>query len=96
MNLKILSDLLGLSQTTVSRALNDYPEVSEKTRQKVLKAARDNNYFANPTARNLATGRSGAIGHVIPFGTHKMINPHFSDYVSQLLSEYILLKYELY
>ncbi|MEE2774582.1 MAG: substrate-binding domain-containing protein [Pseudomonadota bacterium] len=88
MNLKNLSDLLGLSQTTVSRALNDYPEVSEKTRQKVLKAARDNNYSANPTARNLATGRSGAIGHVIPFGTHKMINPHFSDFIAGVGSTY--------
>ena len=35
MNLKQLSDKLGLSQTTVSRALNGYPEVSEETRKRV-------------------------------------------------------------
>ena len=40
MNLKDLAGELGLSQTTVSRALNGYPEVSEATRQRVLEAAR--------------------------------------------------------
>ena len=39
MNLKQLSSALGLSQTTVSRALNGYPEVSEATRIKVELAA---------------------------------------------------------
>ena len=36
MNLKQLSQLLGLSQTTVSRALNGYPEVNAETRARVL------------------------------------------------------------
>ncbi|TIN51389.1 MAG: LacI family transcriptional regulator, partial [Mesorhizobium sp.] len=34
MNLKQLSHMLSLSQTTVSRALNGYPEVSEETRRR--------------------------------------------------------------
>ena len=41
MNLKQLSDKLGLSQTTVSRALNGYPEVSEETRKRVEAVARE-------------------------------------------------------
>ncbi|MBS8271521.1 LacI family transcriptional regulator, partial [Halomonas litopenaei] len=40
MNLKELSQNLGLSQTTVSRALNGYPEVSTATRRRVEEAAR--------------------------------------------------------
>ena len=36
MNLKQLSQLLGISQTTISRALNGYPEVSAETRRRVL------------------------------------------------------------
>ena len=36
MNLKQLSQLLGISQTTVSRALNGYPEVSAETRRRVM------------------------------------------------------------
>lgn len=39
MNLKTLAEELGLSQTTVSRALNGYPEVSEATRKRVQEAA---------------------------------------------------------
>ncbi|MBN9023498.1 MAG: LacI family DNA-binding transcriptional regulator, partial [Rhizobiales bacterium] len=35
MKLKDLADKLGLSQTTVSRALNGYPEVSAATRERV-------------------------------------------------------------
>lgn len=65
MNLRELSELLNLSQTTVSRALNGYPEVSEATRQRVEAAAREHNYQPHAGARRLATGRSMSIGHVI-------------------------------
>ncbi|MCL4124657.1 UNVERIFIED_CONTAM: hypothetical protein GTU68_019636 [Idotea baltica] len=82
MNLKQLSSYLGLSQTTVSRALNGYPEVSEKTRQRVMTAAKQNGYQPSQAARGLATGKVGAIGHVIPLGKHQMINPHFSDFMA--------------
>jgi LacI family transcriptional regulator len=40
MNLKQLSNLLNLSATTVSRALNGYPEVNAETRARVVAAAR--------------------------------------------------------
>ena len=39
MNLKELAAKLGLSPTTVSRALNGYPEVNESTRERVMAAA---------------------------------------------------------
>lgn len=65
MNLKELSSLLGLSQTTVSRALNGYPEVSEKTRARVVQAAQAHAYSPNTRAQGLATGLSKCIGHVI-------------------------------
>ena len=82
MNLKELSEKLGLSQTTVSRALNGYPEVSEDTRRRVEAFAREMNYRPNPNARRLATGKSGMIGHVVPLSGHDMINPHFSDFIA--------------
>lgn len=83
MNLKDLSSLLGLSQTTVSRALNGYPEVSEATRLRVQKAARDHHYEPNARAKGLATGRSRTIGHVIPTSqSHEMVNPVFGDFIS--------------
>jgi len=83
MNLKKLSTILGLSQTTVSRALNDYPEVNEATRVRVKAAARANNYSPNTRAKALATGRSMAIGHVIPVSTQReMVNPIFADFIA--------------
>ncbi|WP_108482076.1 LacI family DNA-binding transcriptional regulator [Oceaniglobus ichthyenteri] len=83
MNLRQLSALLGLSQTTVSRALNGYPEVSEATRQRVAQAARAHNYSPNTRAKSLATGRSMAIAHVIPLSSHhEMVNPVFADFIA--------------
>ncbi len=81
-NLKQLADALGLSQTTISRALNGYPEVSETTRQRVIEAAQAHNYVPNSSARRLATGKSRTIGHVVPIAMHDMINPHFSDFIA--------------
>lgn len=80
-NLKTLSENLGLSQTTVSRALNGFPEVAEKTRKRVLETAEKLNYKPSPSAATLATGKSWSIGHVVPLSNHKMINPHFSDFI---------------
>ena len=83
MNLKELSNILGLSQTTVSRALNNYPEVNEATRIRVKDAALTHHYSANTRAKGLATGRSMAIGHVIPISTqHEIVNPVFADFIA--------------
>ncbi|MCF2903878.1 substrate-binding domain-containing protein [Octadecabacter sp. CECT 8868] len=83
MNLKELSEKLGLSQTTVSRALNGYPEVSEATREKVQLLAKRHNYSPNTRAKGLATGRAHAIGHVIPTARrHEVVNPIFGDFIA--------------
>ena len=83
MNLRELSEKLGLSQTTVSRALNGYPEVSEATRAKVIAAARTHDYQPDARARSLATGQAKAIGHVIPQSTkHEMVNVIFADFIA--------------
>ncbi len=82
MNLKQLSELLKLSQTTISRALNGYPEVSEQTRLKVLEAAQRHGYKPNSNARKLATGRAGSIGYVLPVGRNVDLDPHFVEFLS--------------
>jgi LacI family transcriptional regulator len=66
MNLRDLSNILGLSQTTVSRALNGFPEVSEETRTRVRAAAELHGYRPSAAARRLATGQSGTLGVVFP------------------------------
>ncbi|HHC30263.1 MAG TPA: LacI family DNA-binding transcriptional regulator [Rhodobacterales bacterium] len=83
MKLKELSQLLNLSQTTVSRALNGYPEVSEATRLRVRATAEAHGYRPNTKARSLATGRAMAIGHVIPLTVkNEMVNPVFADFIA--------------
>lgn len=83
MNLKELSEILGLSQTTVSRALGGYPEVKESTRKRVAEAAARHDYRPSRRATHLATGRSMSIGHVIPLSSnHEMVNPIFSDFLA--------------
>ncbi|MBO6719957.1 MAG: substrate-binding domain-containing protein [Rhizobiaceae bacterium] len=82
MNLKQLSGLLNLSQTTVSRALNGYPEVSEDTRRRVIEAAKRHGYRPNPSARRLATGKAGMIGYVMPTGDSVDIDAHFVEFLS--------------
>lgn len=84
MNLKQLSHMLSLSQTTVSRALNGYPEVNEETRRRVMDAAKRHGYRPNPSARRLATGKTGMIGYVLPTGTSVDIDPHFVEFLSGL------------
>jgi LacI family transcriptional regulator, galactose operon repressor len=84
MKLKDLADRLGLSQTTVSRALNGYPEVSEKTRRRVIEAARQHDYRPNASARRLATGRAGAIGAVLPTEGNLLIDPHYVEFLAGL------------
>ena len=83
MNLKELAQKLGLSPTTVSRALNGYPEVNEVTRERVLAAAKRHHYRPNTRAIRLATGRAMAVGHVIPLATrHEIVNPIFADFIA--------------
>ncbi len=96
MNLRELAELLHLSQTTVSRALNGYPEVSEATRKKVLAAAQTYGYSPNMRARSLATGRAMAIGHVIPISsTHEMVNPVFTDFLAGASEVYARRGYDM-
>ena len=83
MNLKEFSNFLGLSPTTVSRALSGYPEVSEKTRRKVNEAARIHGYQPNLRARALALGRSYSIGHVLSSSNgNELVNPIFGVFIS--------------
>jgi LacI family transcriptional regulator len=95
MNLKQLSQHLNLSPTTVSRALNGYPEVKEATRERVQLAAIKHNYQPSHHANSLATGRAKAIGHVVPLSKHMMINPHFSDFIAGAGESYSKAGYDM-
>lgn len=96
MNLKQLAQSLGLSPTTVSRALNGYPEVSEATRARVIEAARRHDYRPNTRAKSLATGRAMSIAHVIPVSNrHEIVNPVFADFIAGAGETYVKAGYEM-
>lgn len=57
---------LGVTVSTVSRALNNVPTISESTRQLVLAKAKELNYSVNKLASSLSSGRSNTIGVIIP------------------------------
>lgn len=96
MNLKEFARKLGLSPTTVSRALNGYPEVSEATRARVDAAARRYHYRPNARAQRLATGRAKAVGHVIPVATrHEIVNPIFADFIAGAGEAYAKAGYDM-
>jgi LacI family transcriptional regulator len=88
MNLKELSDILGLSQTTVSRALNGYADVSETTRQRVVDMAQKNGYKPNAMARRLAMGKADAIGLVYPLDATYLGDPRFLEMLEGLTARF--------
>ena len=62
-----VADLAGVSRTTVSFVLNNVPgmKISEETRQRVLEAAQQLNYYPASAARTLASGKTHRIGLVL-------------------------------
>lgn len=66
MTIKKLAAILGMSHSTVSRALNDHPAISQSTKELVIQAAREYGYIPNNAARALRNASSGAFGLIIP------------------------------
>jgi len=64
-----VAQLAGVSHQTVSRVLNDHPNVREQTRLRVRAAIEQLGYRPNSAARTLATGRSQVIGVVAQSST---------------------------
>jgi DNA-binding LacI/PurR family transcriptional regulator len=74
----------GVSVVTVSRVINNYPNVRNSSREKVMAAISELDYKPNAAARSLAIGNTGMIGLVIPTAN--------DSFMSQVLSS---IEYEL-
>ena len=61
-SIKEVANYCGVSAATVSKSLNGYSDISEDTKEKVLKPAEEMGYFPNSVARALKTNRSYNIG----------------------------------
>lgn len=95
MNLRELSEQLGLSQTTVSRALNGFPEVSEETRARVRAAADLHGYRPSAAARRLATGQSGTLGVVFPAERNLLGDLLFTEFLGGVVEKASDLGYDV-
>lgn len=62
-----VAERAGVSPSTVSRSLQGKSRVAPETRRRVAEAAEALSYVASPQASGLATGRTGAVGVVVPF-----------------------------
>jgi LacI family transcriptional regulator len=81
--LKEIAQQLGISITTVSKALKNYPDVSEKTRNAVLELAHSLHYTPNSFAVNLRTKESKTIGLIIP----EVVHHFFSSVINGIIVE---------
>lgn len=82
--LKEIADRLGLSITTVSRALNGYTEVSEASRERIFATAKAMGYVPNQIGRMLASGKTGLIGLPLPIRDGRMMDGFLGEFVAGL------------
>ena len=75
-----VSKYVGVSVKTVSRAINDHPDVSARTRAAVLEAVRVLGFRPNPLARGLSMGSTAMIGLLMP----ELLNPHYAQLARHL------------
>lgn len=64
--IKDIARLAGVSVTTVSRALNNNADISEETRDRILRICRDEGYRTNLLARSLISNKTNIIGLILP------------------------------
>ena len=76
-NIYMIAEKAGVSKSTVSRVLNNKNDVSEKTREKVLKVIESMNYKPNSSAKGLVTKKTKTVGLVVS----EISNPFFSMFV---------------
>jgi LacI family transcriptional regulator len=72
---------VGVAKGTVSRVLNNYTDISQATRERILKAVKDLGYQPSATARNLKRGRQDTLGIVIPVGHGSGADPFLSEFI---------------
>jgi LacI family transcriptional regulator len=78
MNLETIAQLSGVSRSTVSRVINQSPNVRPEVRERVLQVLRETNFQPNMAARSLAAGSTHILGLVIPMTvSHMFIDPYF-------------------
>lgn len=90
--IKDIARELNISYSSVSRALNNKSGVSQKTRKKVLDAAKKMEYQPNDLARGLVTRASNTIGVIIP----DIMNPFFAEITKGIMETANVMGYDVF
>ena len=80
--LKMIAERLNLSESTISRALNNYKDISAETKTVVRKMAEQLDYEPNIHAKRLALGKSETIGYVMPIQSNQITG----QFINELLA----------
>lgn len=73
--IKDIAEMTNLSKATISRVLNNKPDVSEQARKKVMEVISQHNYNPSSVARGLAMNKTHTIGLILP----DITNPFFPE-----------------
>jgi LacI family transcriptional regulator len=93
--LQDIADRLGISVSTVSRALAGYSDIAKETRARVLQAAEEMGYRPNISARRLQQQRTETLGFIIPTHGPRFSDPFFSELLTGIGNEAAEQEYDL-
>ncbi len=93
--LQDIADRLGISASTVSRALAEYPDIAISTRQRVLETAEEMGYRPNVIARMLQKQCTDTIGFIIPTHGPRFSDPFFSEILAGIGNQAADQRYDL-
>lgn len=92
LTLEDIAKQAGVSRSTVSRVVNDYPNVSEEVRTRVLDVIQIAGYHPNAAARTLASQHSWTIGLILPLSISFFFTdpfyPHLTKGIAQACNQY--------
>lgn len=88
LNLEDIARLSGVSRSTVSRVINDSPNVREETRDRVMKVIREHNFSPNIAARSLVTQRTQTIGMYVPYFVSDLFSDPYFPTLLQAVTTY--------
>jgi LacI family transcriptional regulator len=80
--IKDIAKKTGFSVTTVSRALNDFDDVSKNTKELIKKTAIEINYTPNAAAQRFQKKRTDSIGLILPTVAPRFSDPFFSEFIA--------------
>ena len=96
LNIKMIAEMAGVSVSTVSKIMNNYSDVSEKTKKRVLEIIEQTGYLPSNSAKTLATKKSSLIGVIFAGELNvDFTHPFFVEVLNSFKKQMGVLGYDL-